>query len=345
MVPIQCQACGATTELLRVTASLRCGHCNSDDLDLYDGQKTANQGQFNFMNHGRWPNDEGHNTLDDQDDAYEDGYAEGLKHDYIPEGHPGINPTIYPQDEIDAFRAGHRRANESRRGIPGPFEKGYTASQSGQKTAKNASDAEEAHSGECWTCSRDFLKRSDLVDHVRTEHNREPLEKQSASSGTGWGHQTGDPLKNWNEYAGPQPGPNPQIKQRNDADDSGVCQVCHGTGKTSFGGGGYEEEVCRNCHGTGRTVYPTGQPQNESFDAHVQGPIPGGAGWVGRTSARVDGKDTAVKFKVLSGPSKTAAKQAKIAKMAKAICKNNSGLSEREARKLAERAVEKFPEA
>jgi hypothetical protein len=226
----------------------------------------------------------------------------------------------------------------------------------GKRTAKNDNDAEEAHSGECWTCSRNFLKRSDLVNHVRTEHNREPFEKQAASSGTGWGHQTGDPLANWNEYVGPPPGPNPGQQAKEDADDTEICPVCHGTKRTQIGGGGYSEGVCRNCHGTGRVVSPTGQPQTESLDAHVQGPIPGGAGWVGRTSAKVtvDGHAVEIPVTVMldrEAFAKPAAKKAaldkktaKINKMATLILKTNDGLTKEEAHELARRSVEKFPE-
>jgi hypothetical protein len=197
----------------------------------------------------------------------------------------------------------------------------------------------------CQSCGSDDL---DLYDGKKTAAPKGP--------GTGWGHQTGDPLANWNEYVGPPPGPNPGQQAKEDADDTEICPVCHGTKRTQIGGGGYSEGVCRNCHGTGRVVSPTGQPQTESLDAHVQGPIPGGAGWVGRTSAKVtvDGHAVEIPVTVMldrEAFAKPAAKKAaldkktaKINKMATLILKTNDGLTKEEAHELARRSVEKFPE-
>lgn len=105
--------------------------------------------------------------------------------------------------------------------------------------------------------------------------------------GEGWDTPRSDPTSNWNEYAGPTPKSNPNITRKNDADESHVCQICHGTGKTSIGGGGYDESTCRNCHGTGRVVYST-ENDRPSLDAHMPGGnnSPGSAGSHGHFSSR-----------------------------------------------------------
>lgn len=167
-------------------------------------------------------------------------------------------------------------------------------------------------------------------------------QKTAASPGTGWTPNRPDPLANWNEYAGPTPGGNSEVGTKLDADDTGVCPVCHGTGSDPrASGGGYEENVCRNCHGTGKVIYPTGQPQQESLDAHKPGPVPLGGGWQGKQSVKIKIGDQ----EYVAYANITTSKEAqKLPKMVAKIRETNPGLTEKEATNLAKKTLERYPE-
>jgi hypothetical protein len=64
----------------------------------------------------------------------------------------------------------------------------------------------------------------------------------SSSGGTGWNQPRPDPLRGWNQYAGPMPGSNPTPPPRGPA----KCQECKGTGMDVRDYG-----TCRACKGLG----------------------------------------------------------------------------------------------
>lgn len=338
--PIQCLSCGATGEVLRVTANLQC-RCGSKDLDLWDGEKTA-------------------------------GVAEGKD---------------YAEQAAQYMRDQGRGPTHS-----AWFNQGWAHGHAGQPARRHNAEYMLGHN----------------EGTVRAREDRymdEAARKESAAHGpgTGWGRNQPDASANWDQYAGPTPGENPRIKEQLDSDDTHECPICHGTGKASFGGGGYAEGVCRNCHGTGKVVYPT-ENDAPSLDAHLPKGTDLGAGSNGHYSSKAgfsdhhvtryvnwarskghdpDEVDTLKKYekepnvgrahtnfiadqlyigggdqdwrknakanKVAVPGLKTnkvvTAKQGdKIMAMAATIVENNSGLSTQEAFELARRAIVSFPE-
>lgn len=188
--------------------------------------------------------------------------------------------------------------------------------------------------------------------------------------GEGWDSSRPDPAANWNEYAGPTPSHNPGSTQQNVSGADHVCQICHGTGKTTIGGGGYDESVCRNCHGTGKVTY-SGESHGGTNDGHTSVVPPLGASdnktaSVSWTSSGGGGgyytgdnggfgptftSSSPITYKIVvpgvGGKNKlvSAGQGDKIMAMAAHIVEVNSGLTTQEAFELARRAVTAFPEA
>jgi hypothetical protein len=116
-IPILCHGCGATGSVQRVTAALQC-KCGSNDLDIWDGQKTAaSPGTGWTQPHPNtlegWDQYEGpavgRNPLTVEDAVHDDVTPESYKQgnpDYIPGG--GFEQNKWPSDvgqapEIESY--------------------------------------------------------------------------------------------------------------------------------------------------------------------------------------------------------------------------------------------------
>jgi hypothetical protein len=200
--------------------------CGSTDLDLFDG------GQKTATWGDQYHNDEKgeYEFPAHLNVPYNIGYSHGQ------DGRPAAGPPGV-SEHGDAYTLGHEHGTRDRNHVI---------------------------QNETW--GRD--ENNDVRQQPGPEGSRlKPWTSAARSDGgTGWGKSHPSADSNWSDYAGPTPGPNPNIGTKTDADADHVCQICKGTGKTSIGGGGYDESVCRNCHGTGSVKY-SGESHGETNDA------------------------------------------------------------------------------
>lgn len=183
-------------------------------------------------------------------------------------------------------------------------------------------------------------------------------------NGTGWGHQSHDPLEGWNEYQGPTPDPTPLTVDEENADVTNGVRPRRPGENEHIPGGGYNVRDYFDQDGDYHA--PTSQPNTESLDATTQGPAVGGARWDGtktkytssipemNTSSSVpvlvtysDGStwsNVTSSIKPEAPLKKTVAKVDKTAELIQHITANNPGISKDQATVLANRTLAKLGE-
>lgn len=204
-----CGQCGQTGSVGRVTASLACPGCGSDDIGLL--------GLDEFPAH----------------------LAKGK------------NPFA------DKDKDGHDTATKKE----GPKGKRHDDDADDVKSETGSSGPEARQGGKPWEIDADKAKKRKKQGAAATG------QPTRGSGGSGWGHAMPDPLKGWNDYAGPPvPGNNdPYQPGRDMSHNTTTCPVCRGTGYDV-----QDKTVCRECGGFGSITHPT-QPEGPPATARRPG--------------------------------------------------------------------------
>lgn len=174
-----------------------------------------------------------------------------------------------------------------------------------------------------------------------------PNQSGGGNGSTGWNKQLPNSLENWDEYAGPSVGPNPEAGSHLVGDADAYNDGDWSRGNPDYiPGGGYDNAP--------RHLGPTtGVPSAEQYDSHA-GPQSGGSRWQGKGASLVplhvtlpdgtqwEGTGRVVGTTAVKAKKKVASKPTRKMQMVAKIRQANPGLTETEAGLLADRSIQQY---